>query len=147
MSGADGLERQLSWALPQLPSAASSTYTWGRSDLGQTGSGRDQNSTAPELLQALRGKDVVHAAGASYNSAFVTSVDPPSLHTITHAPWHCCATFHSTFNLRSEEQEYLCVTALQQHACDSIWLKYAVPQWNVRTIAKEGGAIATCSGT
>lgn len=75
---ADGMERQLSWALPELPPAVSSLYTWGRSDLGQTGSGRDQNSTAPEPVQALHGKDVVHAAGGSYNSAFVTSAHLPS---------------------------------------------------------------------
>lgn len=72
------MERQLSWALPELPPAVSSLYTWGRSDLGQTGSGRDQNSTAPEPVQALDGKDVVHAAGGSYNSAFVTSAHLPS---------------------------------------------------------------------
>jgi hypothetical protein len=71
------MERQLSWALPELPPAVSSLYTWGRSDLGQTGSGRDQNSTAPEPVQALHGKDVVHAAGGSYNSAFVTSAHLP----------------------------------------------------------------------
>ena len=69
------MERQVSWALPELPPAPSSTYTWGRSDLGQTGSGRDQSTIAPEVLQALQGKDVVYAAGSSYNSAFVTSAN------------------------------------------------------------------------
>ncbi len=82
----DGMERQLSWALPELPPAASSTYTWGRSDLGQNGSGEDQNTTAPALLQALQGKDVVHAAGATYNSAFVTSTHLRS--SCTRAPRH-----------------------------------------------------------
>ena len=73
----DDLGRQLSWALPELPSAASLLLTWGRSDMGQTAHSVEQNIASPEPVEALKDRDVVHAAGAVYNSAFVTRAQPP----------------------------------------------------------------------
>lgn len=78
----------MSWALPELPPAPCSPYAWGRSDLGQTGSGRDESSATPQMVQALQGKGIVHAAGSSYNSAFVTSAHLPLSHM--HGSPHYC---------------------------------------------------------
>jgi hypothetical protein len=75
----DDLGRQLSWALPELPSAASLLLTWGRSDMGQTAHNVEQNVASPEPVEALKDRDVVHAAGSAYNSAFVTRAQPPEL--------------------------------------------------------------------
>ena len=66
------MDRQMSWALPELPRNTSSLYAWGRSDLGQTGTGGDENVPTPQQVTALGAKDVVHVAGSAYNSAFVT---------------------------------------------------------------------------
>lgn len=75
----DLLKRQVSWALPELPSAGSTVYTWGRSDMGQTGQGVDKNAALPQPLQTLKERAVVHAAGSAYNSAFVTRAPMPSV--------------------------------------------------------------------
>jgi alpha-tubulin suppressor-like RCC1 family protein len=85
----DNLERKLSWALPELPKASSCLYTWGRSDFGQTGLGKEESSSSPQLVQALKGKDIVHAAGSTYNSAFVTSEPPGHLNV---SDWLACPT-------------------------------------------------------
>ena len=47
-------------------------YTWGRSDMGQTAHGVEQSNATPQTVEALRDRDIVHAAGSSFNSAFVT---------------------------------------------------------------------------
>ena len=76
-SDGDPLRRQLSWALPELPSAGSTAFTWGRSDMGQTGQGLENNTALPRPVRTLQERAVVHAAGSAYNSAFVTSARPP----------------------------------------------------------------------
>lgn len=75
----DTLERQVSWALPELPRATSALYTWGRSDMGQTGLGKEESVFTPQPAPALEGKDIVHVAGSMYNSAFVTRESSPSI--------------------------------------------------------------------
>lgn len=75
----DALQRQVSWALPELPSAGAAVFTWGRSDMGQTGQGVESISAAalPQPVRTLRERAVAAAAGSAYNSAFVTRARPP----------------------------------------------------------------------
>ena len=68
----DGLERQSSWALPEIAPSPCSLIAWGRSDLGQTCVSTELASTPPLSVETLQSKDIVHAAGSIYNSAFVT---------------------------------------------------------------------------
>ena len=68
----DGLERQSSWALPEIAPSPCSLIAWGRSDLGQTCVSTELASIPPLSAETLQSKDIVHAAGSIYNSAFVT---------------------------------------------------------------------------
>ena len=68
----DGLERQSSWALPEIAPSPCSLVAWGRSDLGQTCVSTELASIPPLPVTTLQSKDIVHAAGSMYNSAFVT---------------------------------------------------------------------------
>ena len=68
----DGLERQSSWALPEIAPSPCSLVAWGRSDLGQTCVSTALASVPPLSVETLQSKDIVHAAGSIYNSAFVT---------------------------------------------------------------------------
>ena len=68
----EGLERQSSWALPEIAPSPCSLVAWGRSDLGQTCVSTELASIPPLSVETLQSKDIVHAAGSIYNSAFVT---------------------------------------------------------------------------
>ena len=68
----NGLERQSSWALPEIAPSPCSLVAWGRSDLGQTCVSTELASIPPLPVGTLQSKDIVHAAGSIYNSAFVT---------------------------------------------------------------------------
>ena len=68
----DGLERQSSWALPEIAPSPCSLIAWGRSDMGQTCVSTELASIPPLSVETLQSKDIVHAAGSIYNSAFVT---------------------------------------------------------------------------
>lgn len=66
------LERQASWALPEIAPSPCSLIAWGRADLGQTGLGSEAACSGPFSVVALQSKDIVYAAGSVYNSAYVT---------------------------------------------------------------------------
>ncbi len=72
------LERQASWALPEIAPSPCELLAWGRADLGQTCAGREVACTPPAPVEALQSKDIVYAAGSIYNSAFVTRASIPA---------------------------------------------------------------------
>ena len=49
-------------------------FSWGRGDLGQLGTERDQSEPQPVLVRAVEDKDVTHVAASVFNSAFITGV-------------------------------------------------------------------------
>ena len=55
------------------------TYTWGRGDMGQLATGAASNVLLPQAAEALADRDVVHATGNLYNSAFQTGTRTPLL--------------------------------------------------------------------
>ena len=87
------LERQASWALPEIPPSPCSLIAWGRADLGQIGIGSEAASSGPVSVDALQSKDIVFAAGSVYNSAYVTRTPPSSRLPVT---CHCCLSLSAT---------------------------------------------------
>ena len=49
-------------------------FSWGRGDLGQLGTQRDQSEPQAVLVRAVEDKDVAHVAASVFNSAFITGV-------------------------------------------------------------------------
>ena len=93
------LERQTSWALPEIAPSPCSLVAWGRADLGQAGIGSEAASIGPVAVDALQSKDIVYAAGSVYNSAYVTrtphSLQDESQFVDSVCPCTCCRTLHS----------------------------------------------------
>jgi hypothetical protein len=83
--GLPELERQASWALPEIAPSPCNLLAWGRADLGQTCAGREVACTPPARVEALQSKDIVYAAGSIYNSAFVTRASCPAFAVIAQA--------------------------------------------------------------
>ncbi|DBA87172.1 TPA: hypothetical protein ACH3X2_005178 [Trebouxia sp. C0005] len=48
-------------------------FSWGRGDLGQLGTERDQSEPQPVLVRAVEDKDIAHVAASAFNSAFITA--------------------------------------------------------------------------
>lgn len=82
------LERQTSWALPEIAPSPCSLVAWGRADLGQTGVGSEAACIGPVAVEALQNKDIVYAAGSVYNSAYVTRTPLFSRLACTSSPHH-----------------------------------------------------------
>ena len=82
----DGLERQSSWALPEIAPSPCSLIAWGRSDLGQTCVSTELACIPPLSVETLQSKDIVHAAGSIYNSAFVTRELPLDMSSLMYVP-------------------------------------------------------------
>ena len=80
------VQRQNSWALRDAAVCKQQaiTYSWGRGDLGQLGSGPADACLTPTKIEDLDGRDIVHAAGNLFNSAFLTG--EPSSAVVRHSP-------------------------------------------------------------
>ena len=110
------LERQASWALPEIAPSPCSLVAWGRTDLGQIGIGSDAASSGPVSVDALQSKDIVYAAGSVYNSAYVTRTPPPpGLHSSSSLHISCLPLYR----LPSTHQLYLHLTMCQKDALRS----------------------------
>lgn len=72
------LKRQNSWAHKDAVSLAGSvqSYAWGNNDLGQLGLGGSQSSSSPQLIEALKGREVVLVSGNLFNTAFLLGKKP-----------------------------------------------------------------------
>ena len=70
----NSFKRQNSWAVTDPRSLGRNTfiYTWGNGDMGQLGLESTETHTTPQLVKALKGRDIVAATGNLWNSAFLT---------------------------------------------------------------------------
>lgn len=83
-------------------------FSWGRGDLGQLGTERDQSEPQPVLVRAVEDKDIAHVAASAFNSAFITGVKDLLLpyypasrraHTATSNPNTCSAQALHSLNI------------------------------------------------
>lgn len=70
----NSFKRQNSWAVRDPKSLAGNTYTyaWGNNDNGQLGLRTLETQLTPQLVRALKGREIVSATGNLWNSAFLT---------------------------------------------------------------------------
>ena len=73
-------------------------FSWGRGDLGQLGTDRDQSEAQPLLVRALEDRDVAQVAASVFNSAYVTGTAAYA-GTSCYTPMQCGSSLSLFFSL------------------------------------------------